>query len=249
MNQQSSPFSDFDESEDLPDLSALLDLSDIEDDTPGMEPVFSVMRDERDGRLVVEIDGVHHRTLVGQKEVRQHFLEIIKELSQAINSPDPLAEESITAAPITPSVQATPPPQPEPAHVSPPPIQPTAPPTTASPSKPVSQFEDGVPGALPNYNLEDASTVSKGRFGQIKVEAKPIPELNIAAAIEAFLQHKLSQTPEYARRQIHVHNAPGGFLRIQVDDKYYEAVGDVEDKEVREFLSATIQEWQSRQGR
>jgi hypothetical protein len=36
-------------------------------------------------------------------------------------------------------------------------------------------------------------------------------------------------------------------VRIQVDDKFYDAVGDVADAEVRAFLSATIQEWQDRQ--
>jgi hypothetical protein len=76
---------------------------------------------------------------------------------------------------------------------------------------------------------------------------RSIPELDIAGAIETYLQHKLAQTPEYAGRKIHVHSAPGGGVRIQVDESFYDAVGDVTDAGVREFLSATIQEWQDRQ--
>jgi hypothetical protein len=74
-----------------------------------------------------------------------------------------------------------------------------------------------------------------------------VPELDIAGSIEAFLQHKLESTGAYPGREIHVHNAPGGGVRILVDDDYYDAVSDVDDPEVRDYLTATIEEWQERQ--
>ena len=72
--------------------------------------------------------------------------------------------------------------------------------------------------------------------------------LDLATAIETYLQHKLKHTPEYAEREIHVRSAPGGGVLIQVDAQFYEAVSDVEDDPIRQFLMATIQEWQESQG-
>jgi len=36
-------------------------------------------------------------------------------------------------------------------------------------------------------------------------------------------------------------------VRIEVDGTYFESVNDIEDDEVRDFIAATIQEWQDRQ--
>ena len=83
--------------------------------------------------------------------------------------------------------------------------------------------------------------------GIIGFESTVIPEINIANAIEEFLQYKLLTSSQFPRRNIHVRAAPYGGLRIDVDDKSYEAVGDVEDSEVRAFLQTTIEEWQDRQ--
>ena len=89
-------------------------------------------------------------------------------------------------------------------------------------------------------------TPVKPKRGQRPV-AEPIPEINIAEAIESFLQHKLAQSPEYGERSIHVRPALHGGVTIEVDGAFYEAVGEVADEEVREYLTATIAEWQARQ--
>ena len=102
-----------------------------------------------------------------------------------------------------------------------------------------------APGDLPKFKMPDGPPV-KPKRGQRPV-AEPIPEINIAASIEAFLQHKLSMTPQYATRSIHVRPASHGGVAIEVDGKFYESVGEVEDAAVRAFLSATIEEWQARQ--
>jgi hypothetical protein len=44
-----------------------------------------------------------------------------------------------------------------------------------------------------------------------------------------------------------VRSGVGGGVQIQVDNSYFDAVGDVSDPEIRAFLSATIEEWQERQ--
>lgn len=207
------------------------------------DPVLSVMRDPRDGRLVVVIDDVGYRSLVNEPGVKDSFVNIMRELSDVVTGPDapgdsasalpasvPLAEKAKPAPPVQ---EAAPePPRPARPSIPPPPITP-----------------DGkMPGDLPSYKLDDTASEPQksGMFGRARYEPKPVPELNIAMAIEAYLQHKLRHTEDYAGREIHVHSAPGGGVRIEVDGQFFDAVSDVTDADVRAFLQATIQEWQDR---
>ncbi|PJF22519.1 MAG: hypothetical protein CUN56_05570 [Phototrophicales bacterium] len=238
---------DFD---DLPDLDMLLDPSSLAkelppiDDTPEAAPkkpapmryqrgnvrvkmdngatipaeeVLSVLRDPRDGRLIVQINNTGYRSLVDAPNTKETFIKIMRELSDVVNKPDNNPPDPAESLPDTPATKSAPPP-------------------------PIS-LDGAMPGDLPKYRIEDSiKPTSRGKY-----EAAPVPELNIANAIEAYLQHKLKHTPEYSGRVLHVLPAPGGGVRIQVDDIYYEAVSDIEDPEVRAFLQQTIQEWQARQ--
>lgn len=231
--------------------------------------VLAVARDAEDDRLLVVVDGVGYRSLVDSPEVKARFTALMRELAETIARPDDprpaapmispadLTDEPdevdsyeddldlpdvdlLTALPVT-----TAPTTPEP-YV-------TAPPVVKA-SKPVSQSlpptaDGSMPGALPSYrsDSDDLKIKRQGLFRTPKVEFQPVPELNLAAAIEAYLQHKLNFTPEYVDRDLHVHAAPGGGVRIQVDDRYYDAVSDIEDETVRAFIAETIQEWQERQ--
>jgi hypothetical protein len=193
--------------------------------------IVAILRDPRDGRLIVQINGVGYRTLVDSPEVKARFVKIMRELSAVVTEPDTPPPADVPDTPVEPAPEA-----------------PSKPVSGAPPPPPIDEGGT-MPGDLPKYKIEDSVTPQQGGFfsGRPKYEAQPIPELNIAASIEAYLQHKLRHTPEYSGRQIHVHSAPGGGVRIQVDQTFYEAVGDVADAEVRHFLSETIQEWQDRQ--
>jgi hypothetical protein len=106
-----------------------------------------------------------------------------------------------------------------------------------------------MPGDLPRFTLEEEPQKIKtrgGLLGRTKTEFVPVPELNIAGAIEAYLQHKLQNTPDFVGRSIHVNPTEDGGVAIEVDGTHYEAVSDVTDDTVRNFLSTTIQEWQQR---
>jgi len=198
------------------------------------EEIVSVLRDPRDGHLVVYIDDVGYRSLVDSPDVKSRFVQIMKELSNVVTQPD----DSDFPESETPPVEEA-----ESVQVSPP--QPII---NSAPPPPINQ-EGDMPGDLPSFKLDDAEPeqVKKGRFGRVKMEYKPVPELDIASAIEAYLQHKLQHSPDYNGRNIHVHSSPTGGVLIQVDNQHYEAVSDVEDPQIRAFLSATIQEWQDRQ--
>lgn len=223
--------------------------------TTEAQELIAILRDTDDGRLIVQMGNTAYRTLLDSPDAKKHFTKIMRELADVVTMPDAREEESAGAEPEV--AQALPPE--EEIAMEQPPAEKSQPSSgelvQPSPEKekirtappPPVDTEGHMPGDLPNYKLDDNPVkVSKGFLGRQKFESAPVPELNIASAIEAYLQHKLRHTPEYAGRQIHVHPAPGGGVRIQVDEHYYEAVSDVADREVREFLSETIQEWQDR---
>ena len=191
-----------------------------------------ILRDPRDGKLIVQMNDTGYKSLDGN--MRAGFMELMRELGQLATG--------TTAAPAPAAVEASPvaaaaPVQAAPAPVVPPPVM-----TPPSPSG------TGVmPGDLPKYSEMKDEIKSRGAFRAAKSELPPIPELNIPAAIEAYLQYKKQFSPEYAQRSIHVLPAIGGGVRIEVDGTYYDAVGDVADPDVRAFLQSTIQEWQKRQ--
>jgi hypothetical protein len=269
IEEKAEPYSKGPYFDDMPDLDSLVDVSDLSRDTGELKPivetppepvapiappepkiaaplahvetpmqadspsitlntgaiietedVLTIMRDPRDGRLVVQVDGVGYRTLVDSPEVKSGFIKVMKELSSVVTKPDD----------NPPAVEAEPEPKPKP-------LAPPVP--TSAPIPPPPGPDGAMPGDLPKFRRDnDAPPMKKG---------EEIPELNIARAIEDYLQHKIKYSPEYENRNIHVLSALGGGVRIQVDTLFYEAVSDVEDVAVREFLLSTIQEWQERQ--
>ncbi|MFP4321782.1 MAG: hypothetical protein ACLFTK_04945 [Anaerolineales bacterium] len=74
--------------------------------------------------------------------------------------------------------------------------------------------------------------------------AEPAEDDSIARQIDAFLQTRLAASDDYAGRDIHVRPSPEGGVAIHVDGAVYEAVGDVEEEGVRQFLQETIQAWE-----
>jgi hypothetical protein len=76
--------------------------------------------------------------------------------------------------------------------------------------------------------------------------AAPAETGGIADEIETYLQAKLLSNPSLFGRSIHVHSGLGGGVSIEVDGQHYEAVSDVSDPEVRQFLQNIIQEWESK---
>ena len=261
---------------DMPDLDSLLDTTSLtkgpdgmDDSTPKMpspppslqpvpmrkqgpgrvelptgevieaEEVIAVLRDPRDGRLVVQIDGVAYRTLVASPEVKKKFVQVMKQLSELVTRPDDNPPVDTVQKPAPPETAHKAPPEPQ--H----PASPEPPVLKKPVSGPPPPMEDGtMPGDLPSFKLDD----NKPPEGKDEKPA-PIPEIDLVGAIEAYLQHKLKYTPQYAHRSIHVKPALDGGVLIQVDNNFYQAVGDVADTEIREFLMVTIQEWQDRQKR
>lgn len=224
---------------DLPDLDSLLNVDPSAaaprpiqrgtfalNTTPGETveavEVMIILRDVAEGGLIVQIGDKVFRNppALADAEFKRRFNSTVRDLYLSIGdtSLSTRATGEMAAADESPAPPST----------APPPTMPGVP----------------APGDLPKFKMPDFQ--EKPKRGR-KLPTEEIPEINIAGAIEEYLQYKLAMTPQFARRFIHVRSAVGGGLRIDVDDKSYETVGDVEDDDVRTFLQATIEEWQSRQ--
>lgn len=224
----------------------------LSDGTPApAEPMLTVLRDKADDRLLVHLNGVAYRTLIDQPDARKNFTALMKELAQTVAETPP-PRPSAAPAPVMDEIPLPPLddfdlPDVD-TLVSLPDASPSQPRRPAAPIKDATQ----KPGTfdLPDYRTlakNDGVTPSSGFLRRGKLELSQLPELNIAAAIEAYLQHKLTQTNEFAGREIHVHPATDGGVVIEVDGMYFESVNDVTDDAARKFISTAIQEWQERQ--
>jgi len=200
--------------------------------------VMTILRDVVDGRLLVQMGDKTLLNVNNDPEFKERFMRIMRELGQVATKP---ATTPVTSAPqeTTPPTIEEESPVPLGSLVPPPPTPPK--PKASTPPPPLASGK--MPGDLPSFRLED-NPIPERKRGQ-KVEIKPVQEVNIAGAIEAYLQYKL-QHSDYAGRSIHIYPSPDGGVSIEVDGHFYDAVGDISDDAVREFISTAIQEWQER---
>jgi hypothetical protein len=193
--------------------------------------LMSVMRDERDARPMLQIGDIAYRTLLNDKEAKSVFTKTMKELAAIIlkadDNPPVQTQTKSEPAPLKPAMSND---------------------VAQAIDKAQGHYdEENIPGVINIPKMDDLpSTHSVGRFGRVKIN-KPVesaPELNIADAIEAYLQYKIEQTPEFQGRGIHIRPALGGSIRIIVDNQSYDFVDEIEDAEARAFIQQAINEWQ-----
>lgn len=198
--------------------------------------VLTVLRDVLDGHLIIQMGDKAYQDVNKNAEFNQRFSRILRELGQMTGQVEqqPAEEPSIEEIEAAEAETDLPPEQPAPP--APPPPRPTAPP----PPLPSGR----MPGDLPSFKLADNPMI-KPKRGQ-KLDLKPVPEINIAGAIESYLQYKLQHSSDYAGRSVHIYPAPDGGVSIEVDGQYYDAVSDITDVSIREFIAQAIQEWQER---
>lgn len=194
--------------------------------------VLTILRDVVDGRLLVQIGD---KTLLNPAQdsvFNERLQKVLRELVvPGTNPPAPPIQVTVAPPPVVQSAEDEALPLPE--SLLPP----------IPPSRPVSSANRApAPGVLPSFKLDDVP-LEKPQRGK-KYTPKPVPELNIAGAIETFIQFKLANLGLFPGRSIHVLPASDGGVRIEVDGQSFDAVGDVSDIAVREFLAASVQEWQ-----
>jgi hypothetical protein len=187
--------------------------------------LFSILRDESDGHLMIQIGDVAYRSLKQNEQAKTAFTKIMKELSTVVLQPDTVTQ--VPAAPISYEE-----------------VEPSASPNRA---EALESTDDLPPGVLRFKKMDELGpTHTVGRFGQVKVSKEKIevPELNIADAIEKYLQYKIGQNSAFQNRGIHVRPTASGGVRIEAEGKTFEAVDDVANPDIRAFIKQSIAEWQ-----
>jgi hypothetical protein len=214
--------------------------------------MLTILRDERDGRLMVQIGENGFRTLAESPDAKKQFAALMKELSGVIMSADDSPPtESISVDMPMPSLGDL---------ARQPLATPSAPKSVVPPSSMLDRMEKpkpktttvkggALPGDLPSYKFDDnPAEIKPGRIGFKKVDFVPPPTQTIAEAIQAYLEYKLEQTGDFEGRDIRILPAPDGSILIKVDELYFEGVNDIADTEVQAYIKQTIAEWQERQG-
>jgi hypothetical protein len=196
--------------------------------------VFRIYRDLADGALIVEIHGRRYRSLgeITDAQVGRRFLGNVKALAHFARLGDvEIPDEWGVEAPSAPQPESRSAPPAEPSQPLPPPPPPPAPSTPAS-------------------RPAESTSLLGGLFGRGAKPGEPEEEIDtrpMAEQIEELLQYRLTSSPDLRHRSIHVRSAADGGVRIEVDGRYYDGVGDVEDEDVREFIQSIIREWEARQ--
>ena len=116
-------------------------------------------------------------------------------------------------------------------------------PVTARVAKPSVVDEDLAP-SKPNSFLRQMSRVAMGRT--LPPVEEPVTGRGIAEEIEDLLQARLEPLPEYRDRSVHVRPSLNG-VRIEVDNKAYEGIGEVDDPAIHALLLDVVREWENQQ--
>ena len=199
--------------------------------------VMRVWRDLSDGSLIIQMGDQRYRSVseIANTELMRRFSAVVRELWNMVNNGgNPgLPGRAQNALPAPETMGTVPPPEGSAgglkARIGL--LTQQAETDEASKPRPAGFFKQ----------------VTRTALGQSPAPAKPEPRRDgIADAVEQFLQFKLSHTPQFQMRSIHVRSAIDGGVRIEVDGHYYDGVGDVIDADVREFLLATLREWDAR---
>jgi len=201
--------------------------------------VLVLLRDMADGSLIAQIGGKAYTCppAGADADFMRRYTIAVRDLSASA------AEASRPPRPAP----AAPPPAAVPSPVIPPAAAPPQPATKSAVAAPTAAATTGseIPGDLPKFTTPE--TTEAPRLGRRPTSTAPIPEINVAASIEAYLQFRLLSEERFADRSIHVLPAGADGVRIEVDGQSFEHIDDVTDPAVQAFLRETIADWQSRQ--
>lgn len=90
--------------------------------------------------------------------------------------------------------------------------------------------------------------LTRGRSASnVSTPPTAVPPGGIVGSVEEFLQTKLSVSPQFAARSIHIRPSHDHGIKIDVDGHYYDRIDEVVDPDVREFLFSLMREWEARQ--
>ncbi|MCD4684602.1 MAG: hypothetical protein K8S97_01525 [Anaerolineae bacterium] len=204
-------------------------------DMPGSTPpppdaveLLYVFRDLTAGGLVIDM-GDQRFTEVASLQAAgfgRRFTAVVRDLVQMAQAAQ---QAQPTAPPQSPAADESPdaPGQPAPRVVS-----------TVLP-------DDELPSMAPGTMFRQIAGMAIGQ----KHDPPPVEpgrELSVAEEIDIVLQERLARTGEFAERTLKVEPSLSGGVRIQVDDQFYDGVGDITDDAIRTLLQEVVHEWEER---
>jgi hypothetical protein len=184
--------------------------------------VMRVYRDLSDGKLIIQLGDGRYRALsdIKNADLARRFSALVRELWTMINGGGGAPAASTgTYTTVNEAVSATDP----------------------GIAKRMGLLNAAQPEQKP---LNQTFLKGLGRPAQPAPKDESVP--GIAGAVEDFLQFKLSGSPQFAARSIHIRPTHDSGVRIEVDGRSYESISDVIDADVREFLSSMMREWEAR---
>lgn len=205
--------------------------------TPAPEPgdvsLMQVWRD-RDGFLVVEVDGQRYRRLfdIRDGKVGQRVLDTINRLVA-------FSKGQESRVPLPPSSQ---------------PLQDAAPSSALTFTPPAGEVIEEQSQAFFDELQQQAQAQPK----KSRITTDPVPfrrrskakegliSLNLAAEIDQLLQIRVKASPELSQRFIHVRSVPEGGLRFRVDDVRYDGIDEIPDPQIQAVIRAAIAEWEAK---
>jgi hypothetical protein len=188
--------------------------------SPDLVEVMRVYRDRRDGSLLLVAEGQQFRTLrdIDDPQIGKRLVGNAHDIARFARVGEIAIPPIDPLDLIPPRTTASPPPPPPPVSSSP--FTAPPPPPPGRPLAPAAKIEEEAEAFIPSRSMQEE--------------------------IEELLQQRLPRTP-FAGRDIHVRNAVGGGILIEVDGKYFEGVGEVPYPDVQELIRSVVQEWESLQ--
>lgn len=238
------------------------------------QELLRVLVDRTSGDIVVEVDGqqYEHISQVKERAIGQRILEVISLLLKFTGGMIatasgfktlPVPSAKLTGLPSQPQATATPTPGPDmPApgvNLSERLGQSKEVDQSSWPEQPggAIQIDDQESGAEISGRASERSPTApqpqeaptEGRRGLLGRLTQPetIPEppgLNLADEIDTILQQKLVATGE--RTPVKINTGLDGRLRIQVQDKFFHAVDEVEPPHIKALIQDAVKEWERR---
>jgi hypothetical protein len=210
--------------------------------------VLRLLRDRVTGALIVEVEEKRYRKLSEIKDGRigRQVLQTAADLVRFTEVLQP-RERPATRQPSPP-----------------------APPTLALKVAPFLEQEPPVPRTPAPPSVEREFLQSLSQQGQLRREEEVKPSLSpieffrrgfaarraarlqggtsappsFVEEIEGILQRFVRTYPSFIGKEVHVGTGPGGGIRIQVENDFYDTPDDIPDPEIRGIIKAAIQEWE-----
>jgi hypothetical protein len=216
------------------------------------QELLRILVNSTTNEVIVEVDGQRFSSIsqVKQRSIGQRILEgaavLLKFTGGLIATATgtktlPAPEVKLTSLPK--KSKPSPLPAPEPA---PPVHQPVEPPSAGQQFLSQMEAQTQARTAPTPKEIEEKSRWSFGfgRSSKKEEETPLVPMFNLAEQIDEILQEKLLQANE--QTPVKIHSGAGGQIRIQVGNKFYSSVDEVQEQRIGAIIKSAVQEWERR---